>query len=87
MQDSNECAGILEAAFHNFDDYFAVYYYVLGMSRHESLAAVTGIPILLKTSRSKWHKKGSINFNRKSWEGRNTFPLTFMKHSIFSSLA
>ena len=60
--------------------------YVLGMSRHESLAAVTGIPILLKTSRSRWHKNGSINFNRKSWEGRNTFLLAFMKHSIFSSL-
>lgn len=83
MQDSNECAGILEAAFHNFDDYFAVY--VLGMLRHESLAAVTGIPNLLKRSRSRWHKKGSINFNRKSWEGRNTFLLAFMKHSIFSS--
>lgn len=60
MQDSNECAGILES-FHNFDDYFAVYYYVLGMSRHELLAAVTGIPILLNTSRSRWHEKGSID--------------------------
>lgn len=81
MQDSNECAAILES-FHNFDDlYFAVLCFV--NSRHEFLAAATGYPILIKTSRSGWHKKGTINFKGTRREGRSAIFLAFMKHYFF----